>query len=73
MTKDLFLEWLKFNVASYLPLLSLSHIIHSPQLPKYTPYPGPLSVLVIDNAKIHYSNEVLELIDRFGELPFSLN
>jgi len=32
-------------------------------------YPGPLSVLVVDSAKIHHGAEVLELIDRFGVLP----
>ncbi|KAF8235979.1 hypothetical protein L208DRAFT_1391377, partial [Tricholoma matsutake] len=34
-------------------------------LPKCTAYPGLLSVLVMDNAKIHHSVEILELLDRF--------
>ena len=29
-------------------------------------YPGPLSVLVLNNAKIHHRGELLELSDRFG-------
>jgi transposase len=37
------------------------------QLPKCSAYPGPLSVLVMDNAKIHHGQEILELVDRFGE------
>ncbi|KAG2741850.1 hypothetical protein P692DRAFT_20750204 [Suillus brevipes Sb2] len=35
-------------------------------LPKCSAYPGPLSVLVMDNAKIHHGAEVLELVDHFG-------
>jgi len=29
-------------------------------------YPGPLSVLVLDNATIHHGDEILALADRFG-------
>lgn len=36
-------------------------------MPKCTAYPGPLSVLVMDNAKIHKGDEVLELLDTFGK------
>jgi hypothetical protein len=46
-----------------------SHI-EALQLPKCTAYPGPLSVLVMDNAKIHHGAEILELVDRFGELQW---
>lgn len=35
-------------------------------MPKCNPYPGVLSVLVLDNAKIHHGDEILELADRFG-------
>ena len=35
-------------------------------MPKCTAYPGPLSVLVMDNAKIHHGDGILELADRFG-------
>ncbi|KAF8993347.1 hypothetical protein BDQ17DRAFT_1431744 [Cyathus striatus] len=35
-------------------------------LPKCTAYPGPLSVIVMDNVKIHHSDEILELFDCFG-------
>ncbi|KAJ3536464.1 hypothetical protein NMY22_g6034 [Coprinellus aureogranulatus] len=35
-------------------------------LPQCSPYPGPRSVLVMDNARIHHGDEILELCDRFG-------
>jgi transposase len=35
-------------------------------MPICTAYPGPLSVLVMDNAKIHHGDAILELADRFG-------
>jgi transposase len=35
-------------------------------MPLCAPYPGPLSVLVMDNARIHHGDEILELADRFG-------
>jgi DDE superfamily endonuclease len=41
-------------------------IAHSLQLPKCSAYPGPLSVLILDNAKIHQGFELLELADQFG-------
>ena len=68
MTKDLFLEWLEYNIVS-APIL-IAHQISQilVQLPKCSPFPGPLSVLVMDNAKIHHSMDVLELCEHFGEL-----
>ena len=36
-------------------------------MPRCTAYPGPLSVLMMDNAKIHHDDTILELADRFGE------
>ena len=35
-------------------------------MPLCSAYPGPLSVLVMDNAKIHHGNAILELADQFG-------
>jgi len=32
-----------------------------------SPFPGPLSVLVMDNARIHHGDKILELVERFGE------
>ena len=39
------------------------------QLPLCTPYPGVLSVLVMDNAKIHHGEEIAELLDAHGMSP----
>ena len=36
-------------------------------MPRCMAYPGPLSVLVMDNAKIHHDDAILELADQFGE------
>ena len=36
------------------------------QLPKCTAYPGPLSIVIMDNARIHHGPEILALFDRFG-------
>jgi hypothetical protein len=38
------------------------------QLPLCTPFPGPLSVLVMDNACVHHGAEILELSETFGEI-----
>ena len=37
------------------------------QMPITSAYPGPLSVLIMDNARIHHGDEILVLADRFGE------
>ncbi|KAE9387504.1 hypothetical protein BT96DRAFT_1025845 [Gymnopus androsaceus JB14] len=31
------------------------------------PYPAPCSVISIDNARIHHSQEVLDLVEEFGK------
>ena len=35
-------------------------------MPLCAPFPRSLSVLVMDNARIHHGAEILELADRFG-------
>ena len=35
-------------------------------MPLCAPFPGNLSVLVMDNARIHHGAEILELAERFG-------
>lgn len=35
-------------------------------MPLTSPYPGNLSVLVMENARIHHGAEILELAGRFG-------
>jgi len=36
-------------------------------MPLCSAFPGPLSILVMDNARIHHGEEILALADRFGE------
>ncbi|KAF8235920.1 hypothetical protein L208DRAFT_1253972 [Tricholoma matsutake] len=43
----------------------LEYLEHS-VLPLCTPFPGYLSVLVMDNARIHHGEEILELMQHFG-------
>jgi hypothetical protein len=33
-----------------------------------SPYPGPMSVLVMDNARVHQGDAIFELVERFGTL-----
>ena len=33
------------------------------QIPLTNPYPGPCSILVLDNCSIHHANEVGELVE----------
>ncbi|KIM72560.1 hypothetical protein PILCRDRAFT_81771 [Piloderma croceum F 1598] len=35
-------------------------------LPQYSAFPGLLSVLVMDNVKIHHRQEILNLVAEFG-------
>lgn len=42
------------------------------QLPLCSPFPGPLSVLVMGNARTHHGAEVLELREHFGECFFRI-
>jgi len=37
-------------------------------MPLTSAYPGPLSVLIMDNAHIHHSNEILVLADCFSQI-----
>jgi hypothetical protein len=46
--------------------LSYIHLTFLYQMPLATPFPGPLSVLVMDNARIHHGEEILELAEHFG-------
>jgi hypothetical protein len=32
------------------------------QLPMSTPYPGPRSILVMDNAQVHHAEEIEDLV-----------
>ena len=66
ITKAMFMKFLEFTVVRTINLGLVIQIIIFVQLFKYTAYLGPLSVLVIDNVKIHYGDEILELVNHFG-------
>ena len=42
---------------------SLSNLMSVAQIPLTNPYPGPHSVLVLDNCSIHHTNKVQELVE----------
>jgi hypothetical protein len=48
-------------------LISLYSFFHFAQLPLTTPFPGPLSVIVLDNAPIHHTQEIYDTFDRWGK------
>jgi hypothetical protein len=67
MTKAMYMDYLAFTVVSYASNFISSFIILSPlQLPQCSAFPGPLSVLVMDNATIHHRQEILDLVAEFG-------
>ena len=68
MTKAMFMEFLEFTMVRTVKFCIIMWILIIVQLPKCTAYPGPLSVLIMDNAKIHHGQEILELVDRFGKV-----
>ena len=53
--------------ALWVPIFICGFQVLTPeQLPRCSAYPGPLSVLVLDNATIHHSQEVRDLVAQFG-------
>ena len=66
ITKAMFMKFLEFTVVHTINLGLVIQIIIFIQLSKYTVYLGSLRVLVIDNVKIHYGDEILELVNHFG-------
>ena len=67
MTRDLFLEYLEFSVVCCCLAFWTECIYscHCKQMPLCTPFPGYLSVLVMDNARIHHGEGIIELAERF--------
>jgi hypothetical protein len=45
----------------------MSHII---QIPYTNPYPGPRSVIVLDNCNIHHAEEVRQLVEDDARMFF---
>ncbi|THU96645.1 hypothetical protein K435DRAFT_664092 [Dendrothele bispora CBS 962.96] len=43
-------------------ILTFSHYSNFIQLPVMNPYPGPQSVILMDNARVHHSDAVTELV-----------
>jgi hypothetical protein len=67
MHRDQFLGFLEHQVVSFpycSVVISLKPVF---QLPLCSPYPGPSSVLVMDNARIHHGEQIIELCDRFRQ------
>jgi len=67
-TRDLFLRYLRDDLV-YISFPSCSHLLiaatHT-KLPLTTPYPGPRSVLVMDNARIHHHEDITDLVESYG-------
>lgn len=72
MNREMYLEFLEYRVVGVVSSVQVDKadiaVTWLLKMPLTSPYPGPLSVLIMDNARIHHSNEILELADRFGEL-----
>jgi hypothetical protein len=60
-----FFIYLNFRIIHFI-------MTNKPKMPLCSAYPGPLSVLVMDNARIHHGDEILELADRFGEFTYKV-
>ena len=71
MNREMYLEFLEYHVVSsikHVPFTqSYNDLASRIQMPLTSAYPGPLSVLIMDNARIHHGDEILVLADRFGE------
>ena len=65
MTRAMFLAYLEHSIIRPTAIL-LESDLHAHQLPLCSPFPGKLSVLCLDNARIHHGEEILEFTTRFG-------
>ncbi|KAJ7675267.1 hypothetical protein B0H17DRAFT_946088 [Mycena rosella] len=71
LCRKTYVEFLRDSVVSF-PAFCQTPEPTVIQMPLTTPYPGPRSVLVMDNAHIHHVVEVEELALQYGELHFRL-
>jgi len=70
MTRDHFLQYLEFTVVRlYTVNASCIHSHFCSKMPLCAPFPGYLSVLVMDNARIHHGEGILELAAQFRSYP----
>ena len=63
VTADRFLEFLRDMVVSPALFFLLVSILTQLQIPLTNPYPGPRSVLILDNCAIHHSDAIRELVE----------
>lgn len=69
VTRRIFLRFLEKHVARITLVQSIDNQCTKylfDQMPLTTPFPGPRSVLVLDNARIHHGEEVLDLCTKYG-------
>ena len=69
VTAAQFVEFLCELLLSLILFSSLFTYIYTLKLPLTNPYPGPCSVIVLDNCSIHHTDEVRELIEQARKLP----
>jgi DDE superfamily endonuclease len=67
-TSKLFYDFIVEKVVStlQLELAILAKSVDTLQAPHMSPYPGPRSVIVMDNARIHHNQQLIDLIEGFG-------
>ena len=64
VTSDRFLQFLRELVVSFhLICIQIFSTLICLQLPLTNPYPGPRSVLILDNCQIHHSEEIRQLVE----------
>lgn len=67
VNKDRFISFVRDQLVSIAPPIHLigtcCSLVHPVQAPKLTPYPGPRSVVVMDNCAIHHDEEIREIVE----------
>ena len=64
VTSEKFIEFLRELVVSFVIILSCTLLTsYFPQISLTNPYPGPCSVLILDNCRIHHAEEIQQLVE----------